>query len=231
MFDYNYSELYVKMIILVVLQTMVHYYPDIKKYNNDTKFNYYRSIMCFAFSMIGLDIGINHFKNGFMHPFSFKHNDLNEIQYIFMAYLIVDILKLLADKNTRIDLYAHHILCIITIIIANMNNKFGYMNAIVLIAESISIVTGIDTMAMEEGDNKLSYYCKKYRKYIIKYVRMPLWVILLCILIKYMNKIDKVLWWNYVITILGLFGLDIYWESKCNKVIEKHEDNDHAVDI
>ena len=33
---YDYKELCSKIVILVVLQSMVHYYPDLKKYNNET---------------------------------------------------------------------------------------------------------------------------------------------------------------------------------------------------
>jgi hypothetical protein len=60
---YDYKELCSKMVILVVLYSMIEYYPDLQKYNDETRFNYYRSIMCFAFSCIGLHIFIKHFKN------------------------------------------------------------------------------------------------------------------------------------------------------------------------
>jgi hypothetical protein len=220
---YDYKELCSKIVILVVLESMVNYYPDLQKYSNETRFNYYRSLMCIAFTCIGLHVFINHFKNGFSHPFSFHHNDMNEIHYLFMAYLIVDLLKIAANKSTRIDLYLHHILCIGSIIIALVNGKFGYLHSIVLACESISIVTGIDSMAMEDKDDYLSYLCKKFRKQIINFVRMPMWIIILIFTIKYTNKAPTGIWYSGIFSSIIMIFLDKYWEKKCDKVIAQYE--------
>lgn len=220
---YDFQELCSKIVILVVLQSMVHYYPDLQKYNNETKFNYYRSLMCLTFTCLGLHVGIQHFKNGFSHPFSYHHNDMNEIHYIFMAYLIVDLLKLVANKSKRPDLYIHHLLCIGSIILGLSIGKFGYLHSIVLICESISIVTGIDSMAMEENDDYLSYICKKFRKNIINYVRLPMWIALLIFTLKYTNRAPTAIWYNGIITSVVMIMLDKYWERKCDKVIAKYE--------
>ena len=220
---YDYKHLYTKMIILIVLQSFVHYYPDLQKYKNETRFNYYRSLMCMGFSMIGLHVGINHFKNGFSHPFSYQHNDMDEIQYLFMAYLIVDIIKMLADGNTRMDLYLHHIMCIISVIMAKSIDKYGYLHAMLLICESISIITGVDSMAVEDGDNILSYHCKRFRKNIINYVRLPMWIFMLMVTIRHTNKAPSLLWYNGLICSIVMIGLDIYWLKKCEKVIDKYE--------
>ena len=220
---YDFKELCTKIIILVVLHSMVHYYPDLEKYNNETKFNYYRSLMCLAFTCFGLHIGIKHFMNGFSHPFSYHNNEMNEIQYIFMAYLIVDILKLLADKSNRYDLYIHHLLCIGSIILALNYNKFGYLHSIVLICESISIITGIDSMAMEEKDDILSYKCKKFRKNIINYVRLPMWIAILIFTLKYTNRAPSGMWYAGIFIPIIMIFLDKYWEKKCDKVISKYE--------
>jgi hypothetical protein len=220
---YDYKELYIKIIILLVLQTMIQYYPSLTRYNNETKFNYYRSAMCYAFTFIGLDIGINHFTDGFAHPFSYYHYEMDEIQYLFMAYLIVDILKMLAMKNNRIDLYAHHIICIISIILAKSIDKFGYLHALLLICESISIVTGIDSQAMEDDDTYLSYQCKRFRKNVIRYIRYPMWILLFIFTIKYTDKSHPIIWYNGLFISIVMFCLDTYWESKCDKVIDKYE--------
>jgi len=220
---YDYKELCSKIVILVVLQSMVHYYPDLKKYNNETRFNYYRSLMCIVFTCLGLHVAVHHFKNGFSHPFSYHHNDMNEIHYIFMAYLIIDMLKLVANNSKRPDLYIHHLLCIGTIIIAICTGKFGYLHSIVLICESISIVTGIDSMAMEENDDYLSYQCKKFRKQIINFVRLPMWIALLVFALKYTNRGPTIIWYNAIFTSIIMIFLDKYWEKKCDKVIKKYE--------
>ncbi len=220
---YDYKELCSKIVILVVLHSMINYYPELQKYNDETRFNYYRSIMCLAFTCFGLHIGINHFKNGFSHPFSYHHNEMNEIHYIFMAYLIVDILKLAANNSNRPDLYIHHLLCIGTIILALNSKKFGYLHSIVLICESISIVTGVDSMAMEEKDDYLSYKCKKFRKNIINYVRLPMWITILVFTLKYTNRAPTGIWYSGLFTSIIMIFLDKYWEGKCDKVISKYE--------
>lgn len=221
--DYNYKELCIKIVTLVVFQSMVHYYPELKKYNDETRFNYYRSLMCLAFTCIGVHIGVNHFANGFAHPFSFHHVEMDEIQYLFMAYLIVDMLKFAATKSTRIDLYLHHLLCIGSLMIAMNAGKFGYLHVLILICESISIVTGIDSMALEDNDNILSYKCKKFRKNIINFIRLPMWITLLLFTIKYTNKAPTLLWYNGIVTSILMIFLDKYWEHKCDKTIKKYE--------
>jgi hypothetical protein len=218
---YDYKELCYKIVSLVGLYTMIYYYPKLNSYSNETRFNYYRSLMCLTFTVIGLHIGINHFKNGFMHPFSYKHNELNEIQYLFMGYLIVDLLKIISTNKIRFDLLIHHILCIVSLIIANSMDKYGYLHSIILICESISIVTGIDSMAMEENDTYLSYQCKRFRKNVISKVRLPMWILLFIFTIKYMNKIPSILFFNGIITSIVMVGLDLYWEKKCDKIINK----------
>jgi hypothetical protein len=220
---YDFRELSIKIFILLVVYSIIYYYPKLNKYSDETKFNYYRSFMCLAFTIIGLHILINHFSNGFSHPFSYHHYDMDEIHYIFMAYLIIDIIKLLASKSTRYDLYGHHIISILTILSGIFTNKFGYLHCIVLICESISIVTGIDSIAIEDNDNYLSYLCKKFRKNIINYIRLPIWLSIFIFSLKYLNRGPKMLIYPGLIFPFIMIFLDRYWEKKCDKVINKYE--------
>jgi hypothetical protein len=223
--SYDYKELCYKIVSLIGLYTMIYYFPKLKKYNNETRFNYYRSLMCLAFTIIGLHIGINHFMNGFMHPFSFKHNEMYEIQYLFMAYLIIDLLKIIASNKIRFDLLIHHVLCIGNIIFANIIDKYSYLHCMLLVCESISIVTGIDSMAIEDSDTYLSYQCKRFRKNVISKIRLPMWILLFIFSIKYMNKIPSILFYNILISSLIMIGLDLYWEKKCDNIINKFINN------
>ncbi len=223
MYDYDFRELSLKIFILLVLYTIIFNYPQLSKYNDETKFNYYRSFMCLAFTCLGLHIGINHFKNGFAHPFSYHHIEMDEIQYVFMAYLIIDLIKLIASNNKRADLYIHHILCIGSTILALTTNKFGYLHCLVLICESISIVTGIDAIAMEDKDDYLSYQCKKYRKIILNYIRFPVWIAIIIFGLKYFKRGPLPTVLNGIITSIIMIFLDRYWERKCDKVINKYE--------
>ncbi len=221
--DYDFQELSIKIFILLIIYYIVDKYPNLKKYSDETRFNMYRSVMCFAFTCMGLHIVINHFFNGIAHPFSFKHRDMDEIQYVFMAYLIIDLLKLIASKSNRWDLYAHHIVVIISILLGLSIGKYGYLFTCVLICESISIVTGPDAMAMEDNNKYESYIYKLYRKRIINYIRMPMWILLFMFTFKYTNKCPPELWYTGMIFPVILLLLDTYWSDKCDKVIKKYE--------
>ena len=225
----NIKELLSIIFVLVIIQSLIQYCPVLSKYNNDIKFNYYRSLMCLTFTIIGLNILINHFEEGFKHPFSYLHEHTVEAYHLFFGYLIVDIIKMIALKNTRIDLYIHHILCIGSLIISHYVNKFGYIHCIILICEIISIISGIDSTAMNDNDKIISYRSKKFRKYIIKYVRIPIWIIALLFTIKYTNKISNYLWYNGIILSIGMIYLDKYWENKCDKVINMYENENENI--
>jgi hypothetical protein len=148
---------------------------------------------------------------------------MDEIQYVFMAYLIFDLVYLAGSKSNRIDLYVHHIYVIITIILCLSIGKFGYLNTLVLICESISIVTGPDSMAMEDNDYYSSYKYKLFRKRIINYVRIPMWILIFVITLKYTNRCPPEIWYSGIISPILLISLDIYWSKKCDKVIKKYE--------
>ena len=68
---------------------------------------------------------------------------------------MVDIGKMVWMKNTRIDLYIHHIWSLIIYSISYFNDDVGFMNNIVLIAEAISIVSGIDSLHMELNEMEM----------------------------------------------------------------------------
>ncbi len=78
-------------------------------------------------------------------------------------------------------------------------------------------------MAMEDKDDYLSYLCKKFRKQIINFVRMPMWIMILIFTIKYTNKAPSTIWYSGIISSIIMIYLDKYWEKKCDKVIDKYE--------
>ena len=219
----NLQELSLNIFVLTILQTIIQHMPVLSKYNDDIKFNYYRSLMCLSFTLIGLNILTNHFTEGFNHPISFLNIDMIDAYHLFFGYLLVDIVKMLALKHKRIDLYIHHILCIVSLLISYYVNKFGYIHSIILICEAISIVSGPDSMAMEDKDDYTSYICKKIRKNIIKYIRIPIWIIVFLFTIKYARKTSSLIWYNGIILSSTMIYLDKYWESKCDKVISMYE--------
>ena len=127
--------------------------------------------------------------------------------------------------NKRVDLYFHHFLCLSAFTICISNDTYGYFSNIILIAEAMSLVSGIDKMFMEDKEMKKSTYCKKYRLFIIRYFRLPIWLTCIITTLYHSHKISKSCWWLYLSSSVLMIGLDRYWEKKCLKAINKYQKN------
>jgi hypothetical protein len=211
----------IKIIVLFLFLLFVEKNPKLKPYTTETQFNIYRSLMCLYFALYSLDITINNFSSGCTDPINFRTESFSDIAKWFIAYLTVDIGKMIWMKNTRLDLYIHHIWCLILYMLALYNNKIGFLHIIALIGESISIVSGIDSIYLEENNLEKSKNCKLYRKNIIKYIRKPIWVISIFLILQNSDRIPSLFFWNGLITLFIIVILDIYWEKKCDKVLSK----------
>ena len=209
----------IKIIVLFFFLIFVEKYPKLTNFNQDTKFNFYRSLMCLFFSLYSFDNSINNLIDGYIEPFNFKFEGFDDISEWFVSYLILDIGKMAWMKNKRWDLYVHHVWCLFSYLIAMYYNKIGFFHNFLLINESISIVSGIDSMYMEENDMEKSKKCKIYRKNIIKYLRLPIWIITLLITLHHTHDIPDIMFWNGILSSCLMIWLDRYWEKKCDKVI------------
>lgn len=212
-----------RIILLYCLWIFIKYFPTLKKYDSNIKFNIYRSVMCIYFSTYSIFNTINNFSNGMNFPFRYNNQEINDIVNWFIAYLLFDLFKLFTSKNKRIDLYIHHIWCLIVVLITQYQKSGSFIVNLILINEAISIVSGIDKIAMKDNNMNESYNYKIYRKNIIKYLRLPIWIILFVITLKKTNNIPKIVWIGSILTSLIMINLDFYWEKKCNKVINKYK--------
>ncbi len=210
----------IKIIVLFLFLLFVEKYPKLTKFNQDTRFNFYRSLMCLFFSLYSLDNTVNNLISGYIEPFDYKFEGFEDISQWFVSYLILDIGKMAWMKNTRWDLYVHHIWCLASYLIAMYYNKIGFFHSFLLINEAISIVGGIDSMFMEEKDMDKSKKCKVYRKNIIKYLRLPIWIITLLMTLHHTHDVPDIMFWNGLISSCLMIWLDRYWEKKCDKVID-----------
>ena len=95
--------------------------------------------------------------------------DLNQW---FLAYGVVDMIFMILYKNGRLDLWIHHIMFVIGVIIFYKN--FG--TNLVLLGEALSLFSGIDLYYIKNNMMYKSYLCKKIRKTIILYLRLPIWI-------------------------------------------------------
>jgi|SaaInlStandDraft_5_1057022.scaffolds.fasta_scaffold07761_1 hypothetical protein len=218
----DFIKIILYIIILNIFWSIIKINPYLLKYNESVRFNIYRSLMCLSFVIIAIRNIIYFFKEGTQDLFTFHHSDLTNAHDLFLAYLIFDIIKLLSEGNKRWDLYIHHIWCIFIFLLTKHYNCCGYLASLILIAECISIVSGIDSMAISDNNMEESCKYKIIRKYIIKYFRLPLWIITSLIYFKFLNKLPHKL---AIISFLSSFlmiGLDMYWETKCDKIINKY---------
>jgi len=209
----------IKIIVLFLFSEFVENYKKLEKYKFETKFNVYRSLMCIYFTLYSIELTINNFDSAYGLPFDYKTEDITDLTEWFIAYLILDIEKMIITKNKRWDLYVHHIWCLISFIIAIFYDKCGYFAIFLLINESISIVSGIDSLYLEDNKKYESMLCKKYRKNIINFIRLPIWILVLLTFIHHSHNIPSVMFWNGLFSSILMIWLDRYWEQKCDKVI------------
>jgi len=215
--------LIIKIITLFLFSEFIENYKKLEIYSIETKFNIYRSLMCIYFSLYSLEISINYLPEAYGLPFDFTNEDISDIQNWFIAYLILDIEKMIITGNKRWDLYVHHIWCLISFWIAQSYDKLGYFHIFLLINESISIVSGIDSIYLEENKKYESMLCKKYRKNIIKFIRLPIWILVLLTTLHHRKDLPDIMFWNGLLTSVLMIGLDSYWEGKCDKVINEYQ--------
>jgi hypothetical protein len=210
----------IKILILYIFMYFVDNYPKMKIYSSDTKFNMYRSLLCIFFSSYALENSINQF-NLISNPFHGKSIYFDDIIEWFNAYLILDLYKMIKIKNTRYDLYLHHIIVFVIVNITIYSDTMGFIGNTLLINEIISIVSGIDSIYIEENQLDKSKHCKVIRKYLIKYIRIPLWILVILITLYYRDNISNKLLYIYIMFLFSSIALDNYWLYKCNKVINK----------
>jgi hypothetical protein len=214
--------LLIKIITLFLFSEIIENYYKLNKYKDETKFNVYRSLMCIYFTLHSLEIAINNFDEAYTNPFNFKNDETRNLSEWFISYLIIDLEKMIITGNKRPDLYIHHIWCLISFLVAQHYDTLGYLHGILLINESISIVSGIDSIYLEEDKKYESMLCKKYRKNIIRLIRLPIWIIVFITTIYHKNNIPSIIFWNGILTSILMIYLDEYWYKKCNDAIEKY---------
>jgi hypothetical protein len=167
-------------------------------FSSNINFSIYRSICCFyLFTKALLNIKNNSKK---------QKEKLNKL---FIEYLFTDLILMVCLKNTRIDLWIHHIICLI---IYKMNITINdHMLNVLLIAEIISIVSGFYQLC-QKYDLPFKNNCLIFRLGCIIVVRFPIWIYS----IKNFNKL-KLKKKNFIFSSFALvlmILLDIYWSFK-----------------
>lgn len=223
MFQYiNIVNIIKFIIFLHIFHKFISIIPDIKKYDDDIKFNMYRSTMCFIFTLLSFYCIVKHFKMGFTFPYEYHTDEFQELQEIFIAYILYDLFIMIKMKCKRWELYFHHIFIFTIWFIYNNSGYAGWLVCMLIFAEVLSVVSGFDKIAMFENNMKESMIYKKIRKNILKFIRLPLWIICFCINTKYIDRSPNYLIYLGYIGFFTMMSLDRYWEKKCDKVINKY---------
>ena len=81
-----------RIILLYCLWIFIKYFPALKKYDSQIKFNVYRSVMCIYFATYSIYNTVNNFSNGMNFPFRYNNQEINDIINWFLAYLIFDLI-------------------------------------------------------------------------------------------------------------------------------------------
>tara|TARA_B110000908_G_C10266895_1_gene465041 strand:+ start:4326 stop:4985 length:660 start_codon:yes stop_codon:yes gene_type:complete len=207
------------IVFIIIIGLFVKIMPFASKYNIKIKFSIYRSIMCCFFvikSIIYLLNTSNILKNAFIQqPY------LIPLLFKFCTYISFDIIYTLSQTKKRYDLLFHHIIILIIIIVAYKNKCIGNILPILLLNESISIVSGFDTVAMNNNKIKESIVFKKIRKMVIFLIRLPLWLLFINLILKN-EKFDSKFKILLVTITISILGLDLYWYKKCSHFIYKN---------
>ncbi len=224
MFQYfNPINIIKYIIFLHIFHKFITYFPEIIKYNNDIKFNMYRSLVCFILTILSFYYLFKHCKMGFAFPYEYHTRDFQELQEIFIAYILYDLFIMIKMKCKRKELYFHHIFVFIMWFMYNNKGYAGWLVVVIIFAEILSIVSGIDRIAMDEGDMIESMIYKKFRKNVIKFIRLPIWIFVFLFTTKYIGRLPSYITYLGYIMVFVMINLDIYWEKKCDKVIDKYK--------
>jgi len=211
-----------KISILFLFENYFSEWSEYTKYmTTNLKFSIYRSFCCLMLCLhafINILIEPSFFLTNIFYYNSYYINNLN---YWFISYIIVDLFFMLFYRINRKDLYFHHIF----FFFAGWAHRNVYMVNIVLLGEALSVISALDTYYIESKLFYKSYICKKIRKNIIIYLRFPIWIFLIIsALINYSTMNNYQIGFISIGSILAPY-LDYTWVQKCQKVIDKYENN------
>ena len=196
---------------------------SLNKYDTNIKFSVYRSVCCLTIFIYALINIIKVGKRPINNPFFSTSFDINDLNEWFISYLIHDLISMGINKNERIELWFHHILALITFTIPPMLLKNSpYLLNVLLLSEIMSAFSGIDSMYIKDNNMISSMYCKKIRKFVIKYIRTPIWIYSTIVAFMHYNKLPKLVFLNCMVATITLPLMDYYWAKKCQKVIDKY---------
>ena len=209
------------ILLLFIFNRFVYYFPNLKKYKKSIKLSFYRSFLCLYFFLHSLELVLNNYKKGIKSPITYKNKNFDIITNLFISYLILDLIIIFKEKNIRLDLILHHLMCLFVFIYQKTINHCNYLIVILLMAELISVVSAIDLLSKQDKNIKLSLKLKKFRIFIINYLRIPIWLFTIFNIILHNKDCNKFEIFTGIVGQIGMLCLDFYWKNKCKKFLKK----------
>jgi len=213
-------------IIINVFLLLISYHSlkaYIKKYIRDEiiSFQLYRSVICTfiaLYSTIQILINWDKFWNT---PTKYVDKHTEWINILTLSYFISDIFTMICQKNKRIDLWIHHIFCLISLSLHSIyySNPCIILNGVIM-AEFMSAVSGLDAVAKYFKYGNILWWTKLYRCFVIILIRFPIWIMLIkFVLTTDMYYAAQV---NCIVGSITMCSLDIYWLRLCIKALRTH---------
>lgn len=210
-----------KIGVLFFFENYINEWSEYTKYaSTELKFAIYRSICClFLFLYAVLNIFLES-KIAFLDLVGHSSSGIIDLNLWFLSYALVDIIFMIFYRIKRIDLWIHHIIFIIGVI---LYYKCFVVN-LILLGESLSLFSAFDMFYIHNNMMYKSYLCKKIRKSVILYLRYPIWIyIMIFSIIQVFLLKTLFLSITGVVFMIGVMILDFFWLRKCQKVINVYE--------
>ena len=224
MLIYQYCVITIPLLLLYhIISTCSHIYLNI---NTSTVIHQlYRSIVCGSVSLAAAIITIVHWQSS---PFT-KSLGIHAVNQTMIGFLALDVCLMAYHRNTRLELWAHHVFCLATYVI--MVEYFDHSNlllAMMSMGESLSIMSGVDallnvitlnviTFNKTTRYNQYSSITKWFRMGIIVFVRFPLWLYLAYITVHFATPL--VVRINSAIGVYVMILMDAHWFKRCHCVV------------
>jgi len=213
-----YQTIIINVFLLLLCYHCLKTY--LRKYirNEIICFQLYRSIICTFIALYSTIQIYTKWDKFWNFPIEYVDKHTEWINILTLSYFISDIFTMICQKNKRIDLWIHHIFCLISLSLHSIyySNPCILLNGVIM-AEFLSTVSGLDAISKYFKYNYILWWTKLYRCFIIIFIRFPIWISLINFVFTCnMYYIAQV---NCILGSIIMCSLDIYWLKLCIRTL------------
>jgi len=189
--------------------------------DNIVLFQVYRSFICFIISICSSYICYYNWDNLDINPIYYTNKQIKNTNIFALSFFCSDLINMIIHNNKRVSLWIHHLICILVfythcVYFNNSSIIFTWL----LLAEYMSLASGVDALAKYYNKRKILFWTKLYRCLIILLVRFPIWLKLMSLGLRNETIYPS----GKLSCILGslcMIILDIYWFRLCLRFFKK----------